>query len=208
MMEICESVRLFLTLFGLTLSKTARVDDSSSSRRSSSIVSFASSRSTSETLVFISSISFRISRSSCSMLHHRAPALRRFTLLPVGLPRTVDHLPRSESDRTYRAQRNACLCEGGRQPVAHYNNNNNNNSNNSLPFRRSLCNHLTKTPKQKKTGKRNPRPLPFRFHPNAAEMTVMIAVDGGAWGKSCGVRQHSQSDSLRSNQRAGNATGQ
>uniref|UniRef100_A0A2M4C9K0 Putative secreted protein n=1 Tax=Anopheles marajoara TaxID=58244 RepID=A0A2M4C9K0_9DIPT len=92
MIEICESVRLFLTLFALTLtSKAARVDDSSSSRRSSSIVSPASSRSTSDTLVFISSISLRISRSSCSMLSSAAVSFRlraganRCSTLPYGI---------------------------------------------------------------------------------------------------------------------------
>uniref|UniRef100_A0A2M4DJJ4 Putative secreted protein n=1 Tax=Anopheles darlingi TaxID=43151 RepID=A0A2M4DJJ4_ANODA len=92
MIEICESVRLFFTLFALTLmSKAARVDDSSSSRRSSSIVSPASSRSTSDTLVFISSISLRISRSSCSMLSSAAVSFRlraganRCSTLPYGI---------------------------------------------------------------------------------------------------------------------------
>uniref|UniRef100_A0A8D8CDY2 (northern house mosquito) hypothetical protein n=1 Tax=Culex pipiens TaxID=7175 RepID=A0A8D8CDY2_CULPI len=67
MIEICESVRLFLAWLELTFSKTARVDDSSCSCRSSSSVPSSSSRSIRETLVFSSSISFRMSSSSLSI---------------------------------------------------------------------------------------------------------------------------------------------
>uniref|UniRef100_A0A8D8FZB2 (northern house mosquito) hypothetical protein n=1 Tax=Culex pipiens TaxID=7175 RepID=A0A8D8FZB2_CULPI len=67
MIEICESVRLFLAWLELTFSKTARVEDSSCSCRSSSSVPSSSSRSIRETLVFSSSISFRMSSSSLSI---------------------------------------------------------------------------------------------------------------------------------------------